>query len=97
MSYRLKYEKVVKAGADVDVVVRNAARGSMTLSEAFDLTYEEYWKESKGEKTDLLNDEHVLKLMGSKTRVGDIDQNAIKKLKKKFYLLAINLQLVIKN
>ena len=44
-----------KNGADVDAVERSVAKGTRTLKEAYEKTYELRWKETKGEKTAIIN------------------------------------------
>ena len=82
IAYREKYEATVRAGGDLAKVDREVARGTMTLSEAYDLTYEDYWKESKGEKSALINANQALNFFGGKCKVSAITDARLKEYKK---------------
>ena len=81
VSFRSKYETAVKLGADVGAVLQETARGTMTLAEAYNATMEDYWLESKSEKTAIINATACLKHFGDNCRVADITDEKIKKFK----------------
>ncbi len=60
-------------------LVAAATRGdpTKTLQDAFDRTYREKWKNSKGERTTVLNAKQMLALLGADTLVTEIDSDSI--------------------
>lgn len=70
-----------KNGADVDAVERSVAKGTRTLKEAYEKTYELRWKETKGEKTAIINADDVIKYFGENKKISEIDSDALTEYK----------------
>lgn len=65
------------AAAAARAVVATRGDISKTLQDAYDLTYRSKWKNTKGERTTLLNAKHMLALLGADTPVAAIDSASI--------------------
>lgn len=72
---RLEAEAIAEAAALA--VVATKGDPSKTLQDAYDLAYRTKWKNSKGERTTLLNAKQMVALLGPNTPVAAIDSDAI--------------------
>lgn len=83
IAFRSSYESATKSGADVAPILRGIAKGTWTLKDAYHRTYEDYWKNCKSVKAQVLNAGYALKHFGDKCRVADITLDRIREYKQK--------------
>lgn len=70
-------EAAEKAAAASLLLAATRGDPTKTLQDAYDRTYREKWKGSKGERTTVLNGKQMLALLGADTLVTEIDSDAI--------------------
>ena len=77
LAYHHQLSNAKVNGADVSAVERSVAKGTRTLKEALDKTFQLYWNGISSEKTAMHNADHVLKHFGDNKKLSEIDDDAI--------------------
>jgi len=82
ISFKSKYKNAVEQKGDVASLERELAKGTWTLLEAFNATFEDYWKNKPSEKWAVLNAGYGIKFFGEKCKVIDITGERLKDYKR---------------
>ena len=77
LAYHQQLSNAKVNGADVDAVARSVAKGTRTLKDALEKTYQLYWNGIRSEKTAMHNADDVLKHFGDNKKLSEITDDAI--------------------